>query len=123
MGDRHFLSTLIHRCTIEAPETAQAASGEIQVTGYTTVATDVPCRLVERRERYASPTLGELVKEELFVLFDAGASVARCYRIVDVTLVADDSVVDAGPFEVKAVFKRFGGAAVHHVSCELERVR
>jgi len=63
------------------------------------------------------------VKEELFILFDVGASVARCYRITDVTLVSDDSVVDAGPFEVKAVFKRFGEAAVHHVSCELERVR
>jgi hypothetical protein len=123
VGDRHFLSALIHRCTLQAPVAARSASGEVQVSTYTTVDTAVPCRLVERREHYASPTLGALVKEELFVLFDAGASVQRCYRITDVTLSTDNSVIDAGPFEVKAVYRRFAGTAAHHLSCELERVR
>ena len=55
------------------------------------------------------------------LLCNQGEDVREEDRIVTITLKADDSSVDAGPFSIQAVLKRNTGSA-HHISLQLERV-
>lgn len=113
-----FYSHLIHTCTIQSATTALSGRGATVET-WSDVATDTPCRKVERGMRHAMPDAGQMQLYDTLFLFLADAGIVSGYRIIDVLL--DDGSTDAGPYEVVEVLKR-RSSVVRHISVRAKKV-
>ena len=104
------IAGLIHRCTISTPTgVADDALGQPAPTGYTTQASDIPCRL------------SSADADQLTLLLGGDASVAANDRITDITQ-QDAQVIDAGPFAVHIVEAFRGRATIQLQRLQLERL-
>lgn len=120
MASVHFKKKLIHRCTIQRAVETRTASGAVKQT-FGDEYTDRPCRYVQRTERQATEEQSFQRQLIHLLLFDYGEDVTAKDRISDITLAADGSSVNAGPFDIEHVLERNTGGH-HHLSLELERV-
>jgi hypothetical protein len=115
----HFKKHLIHQAIVQRTTQTQSSSGEL-IDAWAAVGT-IDCRYVEKAERIASESAGFPMLESHILLCNSGEDVREEDHIATITLKADDSSVDAGPFSIMAVLKRNTGSA-HHISLQLERV-
>ena len=118
MSDPYFNSTLIHECDVAAPTTSRDG-GEVQV-GYGT-ATTLPCRFAAFQERWADEAQTRQVFRQHHLMMKPGAAIDRRYRVSNIKLATDGTVIDSGPFIVVEVLKASDGQSLHHIQVELER--
>lgn len=113
---------LAHRCTIQRrPATTPDAYGQ-RSASFAAVATNVPCRLVQREIR---APLGSLAEQPVIivttVLFGPDADVRETDRVTNV--VFDDGTTDAGPFVIRQLAaRRSGRRGVVHRTAQVERI-
>lgn len=119
MAGVNFKRHLIHQCTVERPTYSQDSGGALIPT-WSEVDT-IDCRYIEKRERIADENKGFMMLEEHRLLCNYGEDIQEADRIKDITLKADDSTVDAGPFTVEEMLAR-NSSGPHHLSFKLERV-
>ena len=119
MANVHFKKHLIHQAIVQRTTPAQSSSGEL-IDSWATTGT-IDCRYVEKAERIASESAGFPMLESHMLLCNSGEDVREEDRIVTITLKADDSSIDAGPFTIESVLKR-NSTGAHHISLQLERV-
>ena len=119
MANVHFKRHLIHQAIVQRTTQSQSSSGEL-IDSWATAGT-IDCRYVEKSERIASEAAGFPMLESHILLCNQGEDVREEDRIATITLKADSSSVDAGPFDVMAVLKR-NSTGTHHISLQLERV-
>jgi hypothetical protein len=119
MASSHFKRHLIHRCIIERNTQTQSGSGEL-IDSWATAGT-MDCRYVEKSERIALESVGFMMLEDHQLLCNAGEDVNEEDRITTITLKADDSSIDSGPFSIEEKLIR-NTTGAHHISLRLERV-
>jgi len=119
MANVHFKKHLIHQAIVQRTTPAQSGSGEL-IDSWATAGT-IDCRFVEKSERIANEAAGFPMLDSDMLLCNNGEDVQEEDRIATITLKADSSSVDTGPFSIQAVLKRNTGSA-HHMSLQLERV-
>lgn len=122
-----FRKLLIHTCAFQVSTAGVAdAYGHADITWEDSV-TDVPCLFMPKAHKRESGrevlTPGADVFISGFTLFventDTYNVVTEEYRITDVHLAADDSVVDAGPFDIELVKDAAGQS--HHLELYLTK--
>jgi len=119
MASIHFKKHLIHQAIVQRTTPAQSSSGEL-IDSWATAGT-IDCRFVQKSERVADPSAGFPMLNSDMLLCNKGEDVIEEDRIVTITLKADDSGVDAGPFCISSVLGR-NSTDAHHMSLQLERV-
>jgi len=116
-------SHLIHRCTITPTTVSRSARGAITKSNGTAV-TGVHCRYVLPRGRgqyEPMVNVGQQVQTDAALLLKTDATIDTESVVSTITLAADGSSVDAGPFEVVSVSTRNRRSA-HHISVGLKKV-
>ena len=116
---RHF----IHECTIQSFTTSQDAVGA-ETRAASSQQTSIACRFVlpkSRSQFEPMPDLGQMIQTDAFLFLDRGVSIDTEDEISAIILAADDSNVDAGPFEVLEVAGR-NRRSQHHIRARLKRV-
>ncbi len=114
-----FDSWLIHTCTIERPNETLDAYRNAKQT-WSTVATLVPCRFVEKEAvGIANERVESLVTTTYKLLIGAEADLHERYRISQVTL--EDGTVIPDTFEVTGILAR-RARVMRHQTAQLGRV-
>jgi len=119
MADIHFNKNLIHTADVLRTTPAQSTSGEL-INSWTTAGA-ITCRLVQRNERIALESLSLQMQDVHRLLCDEDEDVTEEDRIANVTLTADSTSIDTGPFEIHEVLLR-GNTGRHHLSLRLEKI-
>jgi len=122
----NFKKLLIHVCDIRRNSTEpppKSGSGEPTPNWSSQPAAheDVRLRFVEKSETIANRAEGFPVVKRHLALFPTGTDVLVTDVIDNVRLLADGSVVDAGPFRITNVYRRNAKREGHHMSATLER--
>ena len=119
-----FTAHLIHRCTITPQTVSRSARGAISKSGGTAV-TDVHCRYVfppRSRSQFEPMTeVGQQVQTDASLLLKSDATIDTESVVSAITLAADGSSVDVGPFDVVTVSPRNRRTA-HHIAAGLKKV-
>jgi hypothetical protein len=111
-----------HVCNIQRPQGAvvRGANGEI-LTPLGNLITALPCRLVTKTERVASPAgFVTLTVYSLFVPVTDGTKGLEANDVVS-EIILDDLRSD-GPYTVAAVIPYLGKSSLHHITLDLERL-
>ncbi len=88
--------------------------------GGKTVATDVRCRLVAKAQRILDSVSGQApIVTSYLMLFGRDTDVKSSDRIINVRF--QDGTTDPNIYDIRARLTR-NARAVHHISCQLERV-
>lgn len=112
-------SHFIHTCTIQrATETEDAYRNKVEV--WATVASNVPCRLVEKQQRLAnSERVESMVVTTHLLLVGSETNIVERDRVSQVRL--DDGTIVNSTFSVKSLVMRRANA-LHHKSAALVKV-
>ena len=117
-----FASHLIHTCTIQANTPTQSDTGA-ETASWANESTGVACRLIDGRGFKPMRDTGQQRQFDKILLLNSGATIDTERRVTNVQ-DADGDTVDAGPFEVINVSKRYRkGPSAHHISAELRYVK
>lgn len=117
---RHFNAVLVHTCTVQRPSESRTESGDIEVT-YSTTSSLVPCRLIQKMERFAAEGLSaENIRTDI-LLTKTTADIEVGDRVTSFAWLLDGTAYDVGTYTVLNRLQRNVRSA-HHLSFELEQV-
>jgi len=119
MAGIHFKNKLIHQAVVQRTTQSQATDGEL-IDSWASAGT-IDVRFVHKSDRIADEGQGFPMVEDHMALCNAGEDVTEKDRLASITLKADGSSVDAGPFTIESLLRRNTRSA-HHISLKLERV-
>jgi hypothetical protein len=113
--DAHF----IHRCEIQRGVSQKDPYHNDAPPVWSTLASDVPCRLVLKAQRiFSTDTAQQVEITKYLLLLPAGTDITEDDRVVS---LVDETGATDGPFGVLSVLPR-RARAVRHISVELERI-
>lgn len=116
-----FSSWYIHTCNFQTNSgTAVTGAGEPVPVWGTTYA-DVPCRYVQKVERYADKQRGERMVREDRIFIDHGYTITTAMRVTDIRLVETGATVAAGPLTITEVLGR-NARSQRHITIKVDRV-
>lgn len=116
-----FNDHLIHLCTIKRSAGDSTDSFGEDDSLENVVAANVPCRFVDKTERAAKPSLGEMLAGSYLLLLPEDTDVQRGDQVSEIKDKVDGSVIDNRAFTVEGALTR-RGKIVHHKSVRLEVV-
>ncbi|MBI5035568.1 MAG: DUF3599 family protein [Chloroflexi bacterium] len=112
-----FATFLIHRCTINRIASTIADPYGQAVSQWTVAATDVPCRLIEKSEKFLNDERTDMVRATTFTLLVEGDTDVR--ESDRIAIEIDDVTRN---FSISAVLNRQNASTVHHKSVALSEI-
>lgn len=116
----HFDKVLIHTCTIERATETRTGTGDSKFT-FTSLSTNVPCRLVRKLQRFAAERMSRELLDVDMLLVKPAVDIEPGDRVTSFAWRSDGSSYDVGTFEVRTRLKRNIKTA-HHTALELEQI-